>query len=104
MRDAVEDDFIFILTSDIVENVLAVLDGHVSNGLGLLDVRHVEEDTGVAKSFFVRFGARNGDFVDFNGIVEERLDYPFDLFFQVFIIEVFGFILLDFFFSDTMGF
>ena len=104
VRNAVEDDFIFVFASSVIEGIVTVLDGHVSNGLGLLDIRDVEEDTGISEWFFVRFSSWDCDFVDFNSIIEKRLDYSFDLLFEIFVVEVFGFVLLDFFFSETLSF
>ena len=104
VRDAVEDDFVFVLSSSVIEGIVAVLDGHVGNGLGLLDVRDVEENTGIAEGLFVGFGAGDSDLVDLNCIVEQRLDYSFHLFFKILVVEVFGFVFLDFFFSETMSF
>ena len=104
MGDAVENDFVLVFAVGVVEDVLTVFDGYFSDSFGLFDVGDVEEDTGVSEGFFVGFGVRDGDFVDFNGIVEKRFDYSLNLFFKIFIIEVFGFIFLYFFLCETMSF
>ena len=95
VRDAVQDDFVLIFAGGVVEGFFSGLDGPFSNDSGFLDISNVEENACVPKLFFVAFGPGDGDFVDFHGASEERLYDPFNLLLQIFIIEIFGLILLD---------
>lgn len=72
---------------------------------GLFDVTDIEEYSSISERFLVFFfWVRNSDFVDLNWSSKNRFNDSFDLFFEIFIIEVFGLILLNLFFFKTCSF
>ena len=81
MRNAVQNDFIFIFASDIIVWIFITLDSLTCNFASFFGITDIEENTSISKGFFISFGSWDSDFVDLNVVSKKRFDDSLNLFF-----------------------
>ena len=97
MWNTIENNFILIFPSGIIEEILTTFDMFISNIFSLPDITDIEEHSSISEWLLIILWFRDCDFVDLDIGVKKRFDNSLNLFLEILIIEIISLVLFYFF-------